>query len=405
MKSINKIGLLFVIAWGITACNNYDWDVDHTTTLSPLIITSDDITTDITVNYRDSTSNLGNTYLLSWDSVHAADYSTIFYEVLFYTTDETKPFYIGKTEVLQTENFLKLNDQSLNLIAEKAAIPQNATGKIYWKVHASNGVNDILSTEKRTITVSRPAGYVYYPERVYVTGDATQAGELEDGRYLLKKVMRDTTIAGNKIKLFEGEYEAFVYLKEGKFTLKEGGLTRYFFISENNELSELFGEDVQNKGNVPIKKDKIHYLRLNFNKSTASLFSVEAIEMWYSGIGDTWGELTQSDSKIPRWNLTRKIELVNYPATSPDYRYKFRLSETDRNGNAVTAFWGASVKTALNISASTEDSYFELKKIDDSRSDFCYKFSREGHDGKTMNIVVDFQSTTEYYRHYLFVNE
>jgi hypothetical protein len=399
------ITVLFLLS-ALTACNNYDWDVNHNTTLSPVKLISEDINADIELNYRDSINNLGNIHTLRWEKVEAADFSTVFYKVLFYTSDESHPVHVGNPEKNGIENSLSLNEKELNIIAEKAFIPQNATGKISWKICASTGINEIYSTESRTITISRPDGYAYYPEQISLSGSAFVSGDEETGTSCsMRKIMREITINGKKEKFFDGEFDVYVYLHNGSFSLKEEGITRRFYISENNELQELSKEEFDVKENIPVAEGKIHYMYLNFKNSTARLTSIDAVELWYSGTGDVYGELTRTDVRTPRWSMTKKIDLVNYPATLPDYRYKFRLTETNRKGNTGYVFLGASARTVSNIKPDTEASYFELTEIDDSRSDYCYKFSLDGHNGKTLAFVVDLHPEIEFYRHYITIVE
>jgi hypothetical protein len=382
--------LTCLLVYLFSACNNYDWDTDHNTTLTPLVFISENLSANIEINYRDSIYNSGDTYTLRWEKVKTGDYSVVFYEVLFYAADESQPVYISKTENNQTENSLTLTDKELNIIAEKAAIPQNATGEIKWKVRASNGVNEALSAESRSISITRPQGYAYYPAEIFVLGSAVETGEEEHLTSPMKKQP-------------EGEYDAYIYLSEGEFYLKEKDVTRRFYITEENELQELFGEDTRT--NTPVAPGKIHHLQLNFKNAAAQLTAIDAVELWYSGIDDTWGELTLENPKIPLWSLTKKIELVNYPAALPDYRYKFRLKETGKQGNTSFRFLGYSAQSAANISASTRPEYFQLYQVDDSRSNYCYKFSRDDHDGKNLLFTVDMQINTEFYRHYITIVE
>jgi hypothetical protein len=384
-KSI-KFSLLSVAATLLTACYNYDWKEDLNTSLTPVMITAGDIQANMLVNYRDSTTS-GNTYILSWEKASAADYSTVFYKVLFYMVDEASPVHVVIPEKNGVENQLNLSERELNIIAEKAGIAQNATGNIHWKVYASNGINEIYAAESRTIAISRPDGYAYYPEQLYILGSATPYGTVESNVALLRKV---TT----------SEYCAYVHLSDGRFYIKEKDRLRRFLINDDNTFREL-GEDEAGATNVPVTPGMIHFVSLDFKNLTARLASIDRVELWYSGINNVWGELEQLKPGYPVWSLIKDVVLVNYPSLL-DFRYKFRLSETDMKGDSYYHFLGSSVSTMLNISDNTADSYFAVYDRDDSRSSFCYKFALK-HNNATLQIDLDLQSGIDFYRHYITV--
>ncbi len=378
--------VLILLMAVMTSCYDFDWNFDHETTLSKIEIISSEQSVDITVNYTDSTTNLGREIRLEWDASKAADHSKVFYEVLFYNNSQSldSPFYKMITGFGQIENFLILNEKELNIIAEKAGIPQKKSGSIIWKVRASNGINELFSANYQTINISRPDGFAYYPDKMLIEGAAIGT----DMSLELKK-------SGQKEA---GEYELFFYLAEGNFYLTEKGSERRFYISQDGKISELFGSDKESLTNTPITTNKIHRLKVNFKKSTATIVAIESVGVWYSGTNSVLGEMQQENEKVPYWSLVKKLELISVGGF-PDYRYKFRIDQKNMKGENSFSFWGYSSLTAPNQGENTQSNYFYLYEVDSSQSNYCFKFSRTDHDQHELKIDADFRPETDYFKH------
>ena len=130
-KAWEKALWLFSMLLVLGSCSNFDWNQNHDTTLTDFQIT----TTDADVVIAEDKSNIGETMSFKWSASQAADYTTVFYMILFSaSTDFSNPVYQAETEKLSTVNSTELTNNELNIIAEKAGIAQSATGKIYWTV-------------------------------------------------------------------------------------------------------------------------------------------------------------------------------------------------------------------------------------------------------------------------------
>ncbi|MDR2087353.1 MAG: SusE domain-containing protein [Dysgonamonadaceae bacterium] len=385
---------LFLFSLLFSSCYNYDWEAKHETSLAPFSITTPDLQQTIAVNYADSASTFGKETRLEWEKSSAADFSKVFYEVWFYNPKNLEtPFLKQITGSGQTENFLILNEKELNIVAEKAGIAPNSTGEVRWKVNAANGINNQFSNNEKTLTITRPAGFAYYPEKMMTAGAALGDKRIEMKRIAIKDKDREA---------YTGEYELFVYLAEGNFYLTEQGTDRRFYISENGNLKEVFDEEKQSLLNSPITTGKIHRLKINLKTATALFVAIEAVDLWYSGTNNILGALQQSDPQVPYWTVTQYIELAG-EGTATDYRYKFRLTQKNTTGEQSASFWGYSAITAPNQSATSQPSYFYLYEVDNSRSDYCYKFNRTDHNRNTLKIDVDFRPEIEHFTHQLRV--
>ena len=387
------ISIFLVVAAMLSSCDNFEWDFDHETTLSAFEISSTDQSASIVINYADSTENFGNEIKLEWSKSEAADYSTVFYEVLFYNPENLEtPAHRAMTTKGQIENFLVLTEKELNVIAERVGIPQSGTGDIIWKVHASNGIAEKASNNNKKITVSRPDGFAYYPEKMLITGSAV----VSEKALVMKRIVQR--------EVYTGEYELFFYLSEGDFYLTEQGTGRRFYITEEGRFTELFGTEKETQKNTILSKNKIHRVKIDMKKSTAIAVVIESVAVWYSGTNDILGEMQQEDASIPYWTLTKQLELVNN-AGFPDYRYKFRIGQKNMKGESSFSFWGYSTTTAPSQGANTPASYFYLYEVDDSRSNFCYKFSQTGHDQSVLNFGVDFRAESDAFEHSITIVE
>ena len=393
MKSIHILVSLIVAAM-LSSCNNYDWDFDHETTLGAFEINSPDQSANITINYADSITNFGNETTLEWAKCEAADYSRMFYEVLFYNPENVnEPVHKAASGLGQIENFLVLTEKDLNMVAEKAGIPQNGSGEIIWKVRASNGIVEQISDNSRKITVSRPDGFAYYPERMQIAGSAVNSERPLDLRRIVQR------------NVYTGEYELFFYLSEGEFYLTEQGTNRRFYITEDGQFTELFGAEKESRKNTSLSNNKIHRVKIDMKNSTAVAAVIESVAVWYSGTNDILGEMQQDDATLPYWNLTERLELVNDNVGFPDYRYKFRVGQKNMKGESSFSFWGYSTQTAPSQNANSLASYFHLYEVDNSRSNYCYKFSTTGHDQSILRFDLDFRAESDAFKHSITIVE
>jgi hypothetical protein len=364
---------IFAILFFLGSCSNFDWDQNHDTTLSDFQITS----TDATVVIAEDKSNINETTNFNWTASKAADYTTVFYKVLFSkSTDFSEPIYQAETEKLSTVNNAELTNDELNIIAEKAGIAQSGTGTIYWTVVASNGIAKKTCPDIRSITITRPSGYAYNPANIQISGKG------------LERV--------NMKKLDEGVFEAYVYLQNGDYTLYEKGskTDRHFGI-----LNGVLTED----GSLTTVKDnKLHHIVIDFNNATASISTVNEMALWYSAANDIVAVMTESEDHSARWSTNYLFVPENN-----DFRYKFRMTEEYANGDIQQYFFGYASKNATNQTSTTAEKYFYLVQENGmTQSDYCFKFNNKGlHANKNLLIEVDMTPGVTNYTHSVIVEE
>ena len=90
IKAWEKALWLFSMLLVLGSCSNFDWNQNHDTTLTDFQIT----TTDADVVIAEDKSNIGETMSFKWSASQAADYTTVFYKILFSaSTDFSNPVY------------------------------------------------------------------------------------------------------------------------------------------------------------------------------------------------------------------------------------------------------------------------------------------------------------------------
>lgn len=398
---------LICTALMFSACNDYDWDVNHNTTLTPLTSVSGADRIVMTTNYRDSLNNNGNvvnsgqTYSLTWDKVTAADYSKVFYEVEMYTSgDLTSPFYVYKTTSNKIDNFANITERDWNIIAERAGIAQSSEGEIQWRIKASNGINTVYSDYKK-LTLSRPAGYAKFPDDLYILGSATVGGDTIQRATIFRKIQ--SKIPGTSDPTLykkTGEYNLITYLKDGEFSIIEkletGFGYRRFAITSDNKLVEITKgqSDVKSKA---ITGNKMHRIYVDFKNQIARVTEVKSLDLWYGGTDSAIGTLSLEEENTPVWTLSQYIEFSG--STIAKHKYKFRMSEADANGLISYSFWGYEDATGgTNPTAQTAANYYYLYQTDALTSSSCYKFMTS-QDKKTLSFRVDFRTSIDYYTH------
>lgn len=410
MKSIRKniiylAGCLLVLS----GCNDYDWDVDNNTTLTPLSGINGPEETLMTVNYRDSVSldntvlKEGETISFNWEKVKAADYSKVFYEVQYFTSaDQSTPFYIKKTGNNKIDHSLQITEREWNSILELSGLPQNAEGEVYWCVYASNGVNHVES-ERRKIKVKRPDGFARYPDEIRLTGTANEAGETFKYGIPLDKLNSGYLNNKGEMKFsHNGQYGGFIYLADGQFTLQEKvegtTLIRRFQITEGGELKELVAD--QTTVNTPVSAGKMHRVWIDFKSQQAKIQEVEEVTLYYYGTNGSLGSFSQPDKRQAIWTLPLYLELSGTSATK--YKYKFSMKMKDHSGNEDWVYWGSFEKTAVNQRPESPATYYYLSETDDS-GDYCFKFRNTGHDKRNVVFHLDCSTGIANYTHTIVI--
>lgn len=382
MKIMKYIQYVLGLVLTLSSCSNFDWDDNSETTLSAFSVEGAPMNVTVTSENKEELQKL------EWEKSHADNYSMVFYKIQFSSTEDfSQVFYTVETKSIGSENFMELTNDELNQIAEKAGIGQSTTGTIYWKVRASNGINAIESSNSGKIVITRPLGYAYNPSELYLMGTATAAGD-----DYTKVIPMKMVATGNE----SGIFEIFTSLKEGSLYFVEKLADKTYRRFAVNASSLVEGTEVSTQ---PLEKDCIHRIRVDFNQASASMTKISKVEVWYDGTKEVLGTMQLKSAAQPIWTVT-----AAFAAVSNNYKYKFRIQETDAEGASTYVYWGYSKDTSLEQSASSPADYFYAYEVDDSSS-YCYRFNKKSHNNQNLTIELNMQPSIKQYTHSVTVSE
>lgn len=382
MKTTKYIQYVLALVLTLGSCTNLDWDDNPETVLSAFSIES--ISLDVTV----TPENKEEIHTLEWEKSHAANYSMVFYKILFSKTEDfSQLFYTVETKTIGADNFMDLSNGELNLIAEKAGVGQGITGVVYWKVQASNGVNVQESSNTGKIMITRPLGYAYNPTELYLMGTATTAGD-DYEKAIPMKMVAD----GDE----SGIFEIFVPMGDGDFYFVEKLADKTYRRFAINASVLVEGKDVSTHS---LENSCIHRVRVDFNQASASLTKISKVEVWYDGTKAVLGEMQLKDVLQPVWTVT-----TTFVAVSNNYKYKFRMQETDAEGSSSYVYWGYAKETSLEQNSSSTADYFYAYEVDDS-SNYCYRLNKKSHNNHNLTIELDMAASAKQYTHRVILSE
>jgi hypothetical protein len=243
-----------------------------------------------------------------WEPARAEDSGMTLYEIAFDKADGdfSNPVYVMASDRNGGDNFATISHKQLNKIAALAGIESAQQGTLKWTVFSSKGINPVKAEQERTLTLTRLSGLADIPEKLYITGKATENGDDLSEALLVKKVK-------------DGEFEIFTKLTEGqtfKFVSAIVGTPLEFSLS---------GDKLIAGGTSTVSKTGIYKYELDFNTGSftarevtkVSLFlnwSQRKIELPYKGYGV--------------WELTGHTITGLTGNDNTDDRYKFRMESS-----------------------------------------------------------------------------
>lgn len=398
MKTIIKLMFISLVALAIISCDNKN-EPTLETTLSDFGYISGDTSMVLTGS---SQKNIR----LRWEKSVAENSTLVFYKVQFSDnqddfTDPTHEIIPGR---LGSNAFVDITDSVLNIIAEKSSIRQLTTKKMYWRVMASNGVNaKTISGGAKYMEVTRPAGFAAFPNKLYITGQATPGGDDLSKAIPVKALKKKSDPTQDSMY-----YNIVLPLKQGEFKLVSAiqGRTRTFGFDNDGKFIEIF-EDDDIKNTCPA--DGLYSISMNFITNVAEYASVNLVElvvirnnlpdniittMNYSG-DYTW----ESDF------ISRLSDGANLPTGA---MYKFRLTGTTVKGNSpYTAYWGSPADSSTPPNATTPLTYFYVTRVENNLRNY-YRFATTvsgTSSGKNMRAVLVMNPANENHYHTCIVRD
>ncbi len=350
-------------------CKKDTRNIDQNLTAVPALFAPDD---NVYIKL-DPTAN--PTHVFQWDQARAADGSLVLYEVAFDQAggDFSKPFYTKVSDGGGVQNQLTLTDGDLSKIAALGGAAFFERKQFIWTVLASKGTNVVPSAESRTIDLERPGGFDVLPSQLYITGNATEGGDV-----LANALQMKQTAAG--------EFEIFTKLKPGTYQFvnaKTGTPDKYYTFTKNGALT-IGVDSMVTYTDTP----KIVRINLDFNNINATYATVKTMQFWYGQANDVLFTLPYESNGLWRYNGWT-VNLLEV-AWGLEDRYKYKMVIDDGTGDKDQ--W---VNSTFNDPPGQDGQYpssvdyrsIDLSVNNNSQYDWGWKFDRNY---LTQGSVADF---------------
>ena len=296
-----------------------------------------------------------------WEPAMTNDNSMVLYEVKFDSIngDFSNPIAVFPSSSNGRDNFLEIGHKDMNRIATAAGIESYEWGDIKWTVFSSKGINPMQAASVYTFRVRRLAG-ITPPERVYLTGAATEAGDNLEDAILMRRITDE-------------EAELFTQLEAGQtfrfVDALSGTPTVYGLVDEETLVQDPDGTcTVENSG--------VYKISLDFGSAVVKFSEIERVgfltnyanelfDMTYAGSG-VWELLDQEFPYVgtggqqnPNGDDRYKFRMyyvVGHPATGqPATEWRSYLPNDAKPGATPSLAW-----------------YYTVEKLTPTRDDYPY---------------------------------
>ena len=244
----------------------------------------------------------------SWEPAIAEDGGMVLYEIAFDKVggDFSNPVFITASDNNGAKPYATITHKKLNQIAALSGIESAATGSLQWTVFSSKGINPVKAETARTVKVTRLPGFADIPDKLYITGDATEVGTDLSKAYILKKIN-------------DGEFEIYTKLTAGKTFKFVSAIT-----GTPKEYS-LSGEKLVAGGTTTAAKTGIFKYYIDFNIGSFSTKEVTKVN-WFLNWSQRKIELPYVGNGV--WKITDYLITGLSGNDNTDDRYKFRMESS-----------------------------------------------------------------------------
>jgi hypothetical protein len=321
-----------------------------------------------------------------WNASLTEDQSAPLYEVVFDKEDGdfSKPFY----RILSDGNGMQPNatilHKDLDRVAALAGVPSGETGTFKWTVCASKGLTQKMSTQKRTITITRLLAFENIPAEIYLYGEGHEAGN-------------DVTKAIPFVSPSKDVFETYTHLEAGK-TIKfsdskvEGA--RNFYV-EGSRIKE--GDN-----GFTVEQTGEYYITVDFSISTIIFKRVTHMALFFSPTNSEI--ITMNYTNNGTWEGQGKVEFKE-EGWGRDERYKINMTLVDAEGNEKKVQWGPT-NSSLDSRPGDDQAqeYFDMKLYEPTQWDNKWKFHGR-FDGQQTKVTVLLNADQAYTHKLELVNE
>lgn len=373
MKSIRNItALTFVLLLALVGCKKED-------SLSHLNVTAvQNFYSPNDNKYVQLLATDGASVVFEWEQAKAEDGGMVLYEVAFDKVggDFSNPVYKLTSDNNGVTNRATISHKVLNKVASLAGIPSSTDGKIIWTVMSSKGINEVKSTQVRTLSLTTLAGIADPPASIAITGDATEFGTDASKAVNLKPVP-------NKA----GEFEIYTKLTAGK---------NYSFISVLKGNTRTFNvvSGVLKEVNTPstVAQTAVYRIHLDLNAGAATYTQIKKLELYFSPTDAYLFELPYIGNGV--FQAVNQSIVFKQESWGRDERYKFRMTTTDGTNDSYE-WWGSKNADNSRPTAGSPASYWFMLPVSSDRWNNSFKFATE-IDNSTSDVTVYFQPDKDY---------
>lgn len=352
-KIIDKVILVLSVTVALVACKSDDMNFkdSKTTPVNNLYEPVQNKTI-----YLENSSNVVQYF--EWEFAKSEDGVSPSYEVVFDKPDGdfSKPIFRVVSENNGGATYVNINHRTLNKIASQAGYGVNTQGDVKWAVVTSRGVNESLSRDVRTLSLTRYNGFVDIPLNLFVVGEGTEVGEDVEKALKFKRIS-------------DGVFEIYTKLSADKtFHFIDATSGNYnSYIVDNGSLV------TSTSAGSTVDTEAIYKLELDFNAATVTKKEVESVNMVYNfGVKETPGTY----QGLGVWTLTTTIK-VEYPDWAKDGETRYKLSVKYTDGSNEKLGHKEKDKNA-KPNLQTEQSYFDLyTQVAGDDWDFSFRYSRD----------------------------
>lgn len=318
------------------------------------------------------------TLFFQWEPALAEDGGNPLYEVVFDT--ENGDFSNPIAHLVSGNNGMDaeatLTHKQINKVAAAAGLAAEEQGRLKWTVYSSKGYLSTKALQENTLTVTRLAGFSDIPEQVYLTGEATEAGDNPSNAFALKE-------------LSEGEFEIYTKLQ---------AKTSFHFTDKASEGSRIFSTEdglLYEAGSSSVAYDGVYRIKLDFTSGSADYTLIESVGFFFSPLNEVLFELPYVGSGV----FSAKAQTVTFKQESwgRDERYKFKMFGRDNAGEGeLQEFeWGTLNPTDSRPTSDSPDSYYYINLVTPSQWDNKWKLSGD-FDDVPADYTIYLQTDKEY---------
>lgn len=321
------------------------------------------------------TSEAKDGIIFEWKKANVSSGVVPVYEVVFAKEggDLNNPIEKIKSENSGKNNKVTMTHRQLDQIAQKAGIAEGGQGTLVWAVNTSSGSKKVISDKSHKITLTRVAPFVV-PEKLYITGEGTEAGASVAG------ALEFTKLAAGKFEIFT-KLEAIRKLQI--IDSKDEKALRKFYVKA--------GKIEEGSTEFTVQKPAVYRMTVDFNTGTVSYVEVNNLRLIFC-INESMIVNLKYDG-YGLWKSEPAYMLLPNEWWGKEDRYKFKMNVT--NGyNSSDLVWGTKIETDGRPNG--QESYYYIKES--FSSDIWadkWKLKAE-YDKKGIVVTVSLQGGKEY---------